>query len=94
MYIYLSDVNDEKPQFKLSRYQFNISENEPSGSRVGHVTAEDRDSEPNNAITYGLVMGHVSSDMFAIDISSGLITTLQQLDRETQGLHQVKLSYT
>jgi hypothetical protein len=64
-------------------YRFNVSENEPTGTRVGTVMAEDRDGAPeNNAFVYVFESGLSTTDEFAIDPSSGAIITRKPLDRE------------
>lgn len=64
-------------------YWFNVTENEPAGTRVGTVTAEDRDGAPeNNAFVYLFDSGLATTDEFAVDPTSGVIVTRRPLDRE------------
>ena len=39
----IRDVNDERPTFSQSVYQFSVMENLPAGAAVGSVAAIDRD---------------------------------------------------
>ena len=55
--------------------------------QIGTVSAEDKDSALYNVFGYSFVSG-ASNDAFAIDASSGVLSTRKTLDRETQGLHQ------
>ena len=43
----LQDVNDEYPAFINEPYVFTVKENQPIGTIVGKVTAEDKDAEDN-----------------------------------------------
>jgi len=46
------------------------------------VSAEDRDSGKFNALSYSFQTGDKVTEWFAIDESTGLLTTRQPLDRE------------
>ena len=85
----VDDVNDEKPQFFRSRYYFNISENEPTGSKVGLVSAEDRDSALHSGFSYSFFPGKTDANKFSIDPQSGMITTTQPLDREDRDAYHI-----
>ena len=89
----VDDQNDEKPTFTQPRYYFNVSENEPEGTRVGVVTADDRDGPLNNVFVYTFTGsgggGYAAIDRFSIDGQTGVITTRRVLDRETQGIYQI-----
>lgn len=45
--IVVTDVNDNAPAFVPNSFQFQIYENQPIGTAIGNVTAEDRDSGSN-----------------------------------------------
>ena len=54
-------------------------------TKVGHVTAEDRDGLPqNNAFVYAFDGGSTSTNEFSIDPHTGLIVTRRPLDREVR----------
>ncbi|KAL3875972.1 hypothetical protein ACJMK2_033866 [Sinanodonta woodiana] len=80
--VILTDVNDNNPVFP-SQYQFNVLENQPAGTSVGTVTATDADQPgtANSELTYRL---NQANSFFAINPSTGQITTLQALDYESQ----------
>jgi len=85
--ITVADVDDEKPRFiggdGDGRYRFNVTEEQPAETRVGYVSAEDRDGLPqNNAFVYAFDGGSASTNEFTIDPHSGLIVTRRPLDRE------------
>ena len=77
--VIVEDVNEFPPQF-VGNNNLAVSEEQPVGTQVGTVTATDADTL--QTVTYSL---EVSSPFFAINESSGLITTLSVLDRETLG---------
>ena len=54
------------------------------GVQVGSVSAEDKDSNEFNALSYSFQSGDKTTEWFAIDESSGLLTTRQPLDREAK----------
>ena len=78
------DMNDEKPQFAMTKYPFGCSENEPRGTIAGQVVAEDKDSLSFDKITYRLEGSNNVRQSFKVDESTGEITTLKMLDREQQ----------
>ena len=92
VFITVDDVNDEVPRFVRDGYVFNIFENEPNGSLVGHVLAEDRDSPPNNRISYSLAQpDSTARNCFSIDPDSGSISTSAVLDREKQSVYILRI---
>jgi len=87
----VADVDDEKPRFISDtadgRYYFNVTENQPAETKVGHVLAEDRDGLPeNNAFVYAFDGGSTSTNEFTIDPHIGFIMTRRPLDREVRTL--------
>lgn len=42
--VLISNINDESPVFQNNNYKFNVAENQPQGTVVGMVKAEDKDS--------------------------------------------------
>ncbi len=66
-----------------------ISQDTGVGSAVLRVVAGDADSTSNGVITYRIVNG--GSAPFAIDATTGLLTTTQTLDREATTEYNVRL---
>ena len=73
------DENDNTPQFQGTG-PFNINEEMPANTSVGQVMATDGDSGLNGEIVFSIIRN--VGDLFAIDTSSGVITTTVVLDRE------------
>ncbi|XP_067685434.1 protocadherin Fat 4-like [Haliotis asinina] len=89
--VVIDDINDNNPIFIQSQYIFNIAENVPLGSSVGTIQATDKDSLINAALTYEIVVfwtGEASH--FVLDLSSGVITTDGNLDRENIGTYSLR----
>uniref|UniRef100_A0A8C3F348 Protocadherin-16 n=1 Tax=Chrysemys picta bellii TaxID=8478 RepID=A0A8C3F348_CHRPI len=64
----ITDENDNSPRLSEERYFFTIPENQPPGSRVGRVTASDRDTGQNSRLTYRLLQHDPN---FLIHMQSG-----------------------
>jgi len=74
------DVDDNRPVFALSRYEFEMPERQPAGFHVGFVVAVDADDPPFNQVVYRLSAD--ANGLFDIDGSSGVIVTAAELDHE------------
>lgn len=85
----LQDLNDEPPRFNENPYKFTVYENEVAGAEVGRVHAVDKDTAPFNKFTYAFENAFNPLDTFALERSSGIITTRRTLDRETQAAYTV-----
>ena len=83
------DVNDERPEFSLARYSFDVEENGEAGSAVGRVAAIDRDATPYNSFSYGLPEAEDATYAFSIDTKTGVISTTRSLDREDRETYQL-----
>ena len=77
--VYVTDENDNPPLFDSKNYVFELSENEPAGTIIGRVGADDRDVGRNAELTFGLTL---KSEYFSIDPSSGFLKTKLLIDRE------------
>ncbi|KAL3852704.1 hypothetical protein ACJMK2_016322, partial [Sinanodonta woodiana] len=86
--IQINDVNDNTPMFHMTDYSISISESSVIGTIVTVVIATDEDSEvnDNNVIIYAL-----TSSYFYVDPSSGIISTLALLDRESMDIHNLTI---
>ncbi|KAF7700324.1 protocadherin-16 [Silurus meridionalis] len=82
--IQVTDVNDNPPLFDQQEYTQVIPEVIFPGSFVLQVTARDKDQGPNGDVHYSILQNlETHSDWFSIDTVTGIITTLTQLDYET-----------
>ena len=85
--VYVGDLNDQRPEFRSANYSFGVYENEPAGTEVGRVQAEDKDAELYNSFLYSLAPSNGMVANFDIDAHTGRITTTIVLDRETQAAY-------
>lgn len=82
--IQVMDVNDNPPLFDQQEYTQVIPEVAFPGSFVVQVTARDKDQGPNGDVHYSILQNEgTHSDWFSVDAVTGIITTLTQLDYET-----------
>ncbi|XP_067646126.1 cadherin-87A [Eurosta solidaginis] len=95
--VYIGDVsaNDGIPYFLEPKVgqKANVTENSPIGSPVFQVIASDPDNPdtPSGMLYYAILQDTPDAEFFAIDERSGLITTLQPLDRESKDLYNIIL---
>lgn len=78
--VILDDVNDNRPLFNSTNYVFHFEEEQPRGSLVGRVFAEDKDFGPNSEVRYAFEMPQSNFELNAI---TGELTSTLQLDRES-----------
>eukprot|EP00105_Crassostrea_gigas_P046218 XP_019930366.1 PREDICTED: protocadherin Fat 4 [Crassostrea gigas] len=76
--IIVEDVDDTPPTFQKTMYYFHVSENQPAGTLVGQVKAEDKDS---SSLKYQLETSD-QNQTFQLNATTGQITTRLSLDRE------------
>ncbi|XP_054482982.1 protocadherin alpha-3-like [Anoplopoma fimbria] len=84
--IQISDVNDNRPHFDQSPLQFYLVENNVAGQSIFSVSAKDRDSNENAAVSYHIVRGRSENDVTSflnINSENGHITALKSFDFET-----------
>ncbi|XP_046363095.1 putative protocadherin beta-18 [Haliotis rufescens] len=79
--MYVTDVNDNTPQFQRRQYNVSIPENSPIGYSVLHVSAYDADQGDNARLRY-FVVEDTQKPSFRIQYDSGIITTNRKFDRE------------
>lgn len=84
------DLNDNKPVFESNSYEATVMEGMPIGTRIIQVQAVDQDSGANGQVTYSLgVSTQLEGELdrldstFSIDSNTGWISTLKELDHET-----------
>ena len=78
--IVLTDYNDNAPRFEAVVFEAVVRENQPSGTSIVQVQADDIDSGMNGEFRF---MTEDSAD-FDVDPFSGQVTTIRVLDRERQ----------
>ncbi|XP_061786277.1 protocadherin alpha-3-like [Nerophis lumbriciformis] len=85
--VFISDVNDNSPEFSSSPYTFYVTEGNHAGASVFSVKASDRDENENAAISYHIVRdgreGSKLSSFLSINTENGQISALKSFDFET-----------
>ena len=71
--------NEHAPMFTLTSYTFTLAEESPVGTVVGVVNTTDQDTGNHGNVAYHL---QSPSSYFAIDSTTGIITSLVRIDRE------------
>ena len=94
--IHVNDLNDNRPLFDQDQYQFDILENLPPGTSVGTVSASDADSGINAVIHYSILSVYPPSHYlsFAINSTSGEISSVQSFDREERDMYSLTVAAT
>ncbi|XP_031734618.1 cadherin-23 isoform X3 [Anarrhichthys ocellatus] len=91
--IYVDDANDEVPVFTQQQYnRLGLRETAGIGTSVIVVRATDPDTGDGGAVAYALVSG--SDRKFGVDVSTGLVTTVDYLDYETKTTYLMNVSVT
>uniref|UniRef100_A0A8C8B6Y9 Cadherin EGF LAG seven-pass G-type receptor 1 n=1 Tax=Otus sunia TaxID=257818 RepID=A0A8C8B6Y9_9STRI len=82
------------PQFQLPSYQVSIPENEPAGTAVIVLRAQDHDEGEAGRLAYSMeaLFDERSNDYFSIDAETGGVVTARSLDRETKDTHVLKVT--
>ncbi len=92
--ITILDENDEHPEFvQPSGMEVTLSENTPPNTLVALLTAVDRDQGTNGSISYMFdpEMEQLYPGIFAIDSSTGRVSTRTKLDREAMPEYQIRV---
>ncbi|XP_036415720.1 cadherin EGF LAG seven-pass G-type receptor 2 [Colossoma macropomum] len=87
------DVNDNPPVFEKDEFDIYVEENSPIGLVVAHISATDPDEGSNAQIMYQIVEGNVP-EVFQLDIFSGELTALMDLDYETRSEYIIVVQAT
>nr|XP_006811702.1 PREDICTED: protocadherin Fat 4-like [Saccoglossus kowalevskii] len=88
--IYISDVNDNTPEFNETSYEFELDEDTPVNYVIGTLIAEDYDIGLNGRVLYSTVDG--SHGDFDIDTYSGDLFVTGILDRESIPSYVINIS--
>ncbi|XP_074482164.1 cadherin EGF LAG seven-pass G-type receptor 1 isoform X2 [Sebastes fasciatus] len=83
IHVVVQDINDNAPVFEKDELFIDVEENSPVGSVVARITATDPDEGTNAQIMYQIVEGNIP-EVFQLDIFSGDLTALTDLDYETK----------
>jgi hypothetical protein len=87
--ISVKDINDRNPVFEKNVYLSSVPENAPVGTPIEEVMATDADYGPNAEISYRIQKGAYND--FEIDATSGLITTVGQLDYDRRDSYSIEV---
>ncbi|KAM8829797.1 cadherin EGF LAG seven-pass G-type receptor 3 isoform 2-T2 [Synchiropus picturatus] len=87
------DVNDNAPVFPADDFEVMVKENSAVGSVVAQITATDPDEGPNAQIMYQIVEGNIP-EIFQMDIFSGELTSLIDLDYEARNEYVIVVQAT
>ncbi|XP_072569096.1 cadherin EGF LAG seven-pass G-type receptor 2 [Paramormyrops kingsleyae] len=87
------DVNDNPPVFEKDDFDIFVEENSPIGLVVSRITASDPDEGSNAQIMYQIVEGNIP-EVFQLDIFSGELTALMDLDYETRSEYIIVVQAT
>uniref|UniRef100_A0A8C4H9Y7 Cadherin domain-containing protein n=1 Tax=Dicentrarchus labrax TaxID=13489 RepID=A0A8C4H9Y7_DICLA len=83
--VVVSDVNDNSPEFSMSRYNFYVTENNPPGASVFSLIASDRDEGDSALISYHILRdgGYENKDaFFEVNPDNGALQIHKKIDRE------------
>ncbi|KAM4587775.1 cadherin EGF LAG seven-pass G-type receptor 2 isoform 1-T1 [Odontesthes bonariensis] len=87
------DVNDNPPVFERDEFDIMVEENSPIGLVVAHISATDPDEGSNAQIMYQIVEGNIP-EVFQLDIFSGELTSLIDLDYELRSEYVIVVQAT
>uniref|UniRef100_H3BE22 Cadherin EGF LAG seven-pass G-type receptor 3 n=1 Tax=Latimeria chalumnae TaxID=7897 RepID=H3BE22_LATCH len=93
IHVSVQDVNDNAPIFPADDFEVLVKENSIVGSVVAQVTASDPDEGTNAQIMYQIVEGNIP-EIFQMDIFSGELTALIDLDYETKAEYVIVVQAT
>ncbi|GAA6100438.1 cadherin EGF LAG seven-pass G-type receptor 2 isoform X1 [Tachysurus ichikawai] len=82
------------PQFQPPMYQVSVPENKPAGTSVVTLRATDPDEGEAGRLEYSIeaLFDSRSNNQFTVDSVSGLVSTVEELDRETKDTHVFRVT--
>uniref|UniRef100_A0A672FPR9 Cadherin domain-containing protein n=1 Tax=Salarias fasciatus TaxID=181472 RepID=A0A672FPR9_SALFA len=95
--IQISDVNDNRPIFSQSPFEFYLAENNIAGKSIFSVSAKDIDINENAAISYEIVREGSQNDIMSfinVNSENGHITALKSFDFEALKTFQFQVVAT
>lgn len=87
--VYLQDINDNVPIFDKISDEFSVSENAEIGTKIGEITAIDKDSGKYGKINY--VLKGFGSENFRTDKHAGGLYVKKTLDYENQKSYSLSI---
>lgn len=92
--IVVTDINDNAPTFTQREYNANIPENQPVGTFVMKVTADDIDKGSNAKISYEILRdtNSESSSFLTINSETGELFTSRLFDYEQSAHFQIRVT--
>jgi Cadherin domain len=88
VFIQVLDENDNMPRFVTEFQNLSIYENQPIGTQIAVIEADDADSGDFGKITF--LMDRLSSQgKFAIDPDTGILTIADKIDREIKSSYMI-----
>ncbi|ELR48045.1 Protocadherin-16 [Bos mutus] len=88
--VFVSDENDNPPQFYPREYAASLSAQSAPGTAVLRVRAHDPDQGPHGRLSYHILAGN-SPPLFALDEHSGLLTVAWPLARRASSMVQLEI---
>ncbi|CAD7079234.1 unnamed protein product [Hermetia illucens] len=88
--IFITDVNDNAPQFLRAPYKIQISEGSPVGSQLIRIYTVDADEGLNGDVFYSITGGN-EEGRFMIDAATGQVTLARRVDRETKSSYKLTI---
>lgn len=86
----IEDINDNRPYWAQSAYNFEVAEDASIGTLIGQVSAFDVDLKENSTFTYNHTadVDPIIRETFRINPSSGQIYLRSSLDRELKEVYE------
>nr|XP_049604945.1 protocadherin alpha-6 isoform X44 [Syngnathus scovelli] len=82
--VFISDVNDNSPEFSFSPYTFYVTEGNNAGTAIFSVKAFDQDDNENAVVSYHILRNdNMLSSFLSINSENGQISALKSFDFET-----------
>lgn len=88
VFVQVLDENDNSPYFITEFQNLSIYENQPVGTQIAVIEAEDADSGDFGKITF-LIDRLSSQGKFAIDPETGVLSIADQIDREKKSSYMI-----
>ena len=90
--VYVNDDNDHSPEFHSSEYSVTVLESVGPHTQIVQTLATDRDIANNGEISYSFAQeSRKLAHLFSIDPHHGWITTLGELDYETEQFYTLHI---